>query len=191
MKTYIIHMSEAVEREDLVTEIVKLTNASVFKGVVVGSGRDKRDEGCFQSHLNIYKSIPPDEDLMIFEDDCEIVDPQFLSFVDENKHNYDLMYIGVNYILQDKASNIIGSFGTHAMWISSKALSIFLAHPREYIPIDHFWCKIEQEYKLAVWRPEEIYKYVRQKNGLKSYITGNIRQNKDQSEYKLTWSKGF
>ena len=111
---------------------------------------------------------------MLFEDDCEILDPSFVDFVNNNKHNYDLMYIGTNRNLV-KDSVIVGSWGTHAMWISARAIDCFLIHERKQKAIDNIWNDVEQQFKLKVYRPDPPNKYVVQKLGLKSLITGGIR----------------
>jgi hypothetical protein len=164
-------MSSATERDGLVKSIVDLTNAEIFEAIVM----DNRVAGCIASHTEIYKRVPEGEDLMVFEDDCEIFDASFPQVVAENKHKYDLMYIGVN-MNTTSGSKITGSYGTHAMWISPKAIKIFLKHKHRNVPFDHIWNDIEKEYKLSVWRPSNIHQYVKQKSGLVSYITGGIRK---------------
>jgi hypothetical protein len=62
------------------------------------------------------------------------------------------------------------------MYIGPKAIDIFLKYPDNNIPLDHLWNNIEKTYNLKAWRPDKIYKYVKQQVGLKSYITGKVRK---------------
>ena len=170
---YIIHISEATERADLVKKIVKLTGAKVFEAIVI---EDDRVAGCKASHKEIMKMIPAGDGALIFEDDCKIIDPSFIDFIDIEKENYDLIYIGVNKLYFEKGSTRYSSWGTHAMYIGPKAIDIFLKYPDNNIPLDHIWNNIEKTYNLKAWRPAKIYKYVKQQVGLKSYITGKLRK---------------
>jgi hypothetical protein len=110
-----------------------------------------------------------------FEDDCEIIDDSFKDIIKKNKHKYDIMYIGVNYSYNDIGGPSYGSWGTHAMWISTKAIQLFLNYNDNQNPVDHIWNEIERIYKLRVWRPFIKDKYVKQKTGLISYITNTPR----------------
>ena len=173
MKTYVIHMSTATEREELVKSIVDLTSAEIFEGVIVpGDG----NRGCTLSHYHIYKQIPEDEDLLIFEDDCEILDPSFVSYIEEKKALYDVIFIGVNSLGVDINKRVC-SYGTHAMWISRKALNTFIQHfPKAKAKaIDNIWNELEHIYKLKYFRPKDNNRFVKQKEGLISYITGKPR----------------
>ena len=170
--SYIIHMSSAKEREGLVKKIVDMFGSIVYEAIVIkGNGA----AGCRESHTDIYKKIPEGDDLLIFEDDCEIIDNSFKDIIKKNKHNYDIIYIGVNFNSTDRYGPINGSWGTHAMWISSKAIQLFLSNYDNIKPVDHIWNDIERIYKLRVWRPYIKDKYVKQKTGLISYITDRPR----------------
>uniref|UniRef100_A0A6C0EQ38 Glycosyl transferase family 25 domain-containing protein n=1 Tax=viral metagenome TaxID=1070528 RepID=A0A6C0EQ38_9ZZZZ len=176
MKTVVIHITKAVERDDLVKQIVDLTGATIFEAIL----HEKGGIGCTMSHKEIYKQSYP-EDLLIFEDDCQINDPSFVKFIEESKDKYDIIYIGVNKIFYKNTinsffqKNKINSYGTHAMWISPKAINLYLNYNPKSMEIDNIWSEIENKYNLKVWRPTNIYKYVEQRVGLKSYITGKLR----------------
>uniref|UniRef100_A0A6C0DJI3 Glycosyl transferase family 25 domain-containing protein n=1 Tax=viral metagenome TaxID=1070528 RepID=A0A6C0DJI3_9ZZZZ len=172
MITKIIHMSSATERTHLVERIVKLTGAEIFEAIVVeGNGRS----GCRQSHETIYKTIKEGESLLLFEDDCVINDESFLNFIEENKNDYDLIYLGVNHVFLDKDNKPNRSFGTHSMWVSYNALQIYLTHQTSITEVDNIWNQVEQKYNLKVLRAKPINKYTVQCQGLKSYITGRPR----------------
>lgn len=166
-------MSTATEREELVKSIVDLTSAEIFEGVIV-PGDGKR--GCALSHYQIYKQIPEDEDLLIFEDDCEILDPSFVSYIEGKKALYDVIFIGVNSLGVDINKRVC-SYGTHAMWISRKALNTFIQHfPKAKAKaVDNIWNELEHIYKLKYFRPKDNNRFVKQKEGLISYITGKPR----------------
>ena len=172
MITKIIHMSSAIERNGLVHELVKLTGGEVFEAIVVpGNGV----AGCLQSHTEIYKQVPDGHDLLVFEDDCIIKDRSYVDFINRNKSVFDIIYLGVNCINAfDETGKPLSSWGTHSMWISNKAIKIFLNHIPIVRELDNIWCEIEQFHKLKVLRPNPIDKYTIQKEGLKSYITGIV-----------------
>jgi hypothetical protein len=166
-------MTNAVERDSLVRSIVNLTGAQIFEAIIKRRGVD----GCRISHTIIYCSVAEKEDILIFEDDCEIIDPTFMNLIPEFKSVCDLAYIGVNQS-EIKEGNMI-SYGTHAMWISEHAKKCFIdyVYKTKTQEVDNIWNEVEQMYKLRVWRPLESNKYVQQKSSLSSYITGHIRSN--------------
>lgn len=112
----------------------------------------------------------------IFEDDCEILDPSFVSYIEEKKALYDVIFIGVNSLGVDINKRVC-SYGTHAMWISRKALNTFIQHfPKAKAKaIDNIWNELEHIYKLKYFRPKDNNRFVKQKEGLISYITGKPR----------------
>jgi hypothetical protein len=167
-------MSSAREREELVSSIIDLTNARMFEAIVTP---DNGHIGCTSSHRTIYQRIPAGEDLLIFEDDCEVLDPSFMEHVEMNKKDYDIIYIGVYGVFDTPDGYLTpsGSCGTHAMWISSRALNAFLNTETHIKEIDHIWSFIEYKHNLRVLRPTPFDRFVRQKRGLISYITGTPR----------------
>lgn len=62
MITKIIHMSSAVERNDLVNKIINLTGGTIFEAIICDKGVD----GCRKSHMEVYKQVPENKDLLIF-----------------------------------------------------------------------------------------------------------------------------
>ena len=170
--SYIIHMSSAKEREGLVNKIAELFNSVVYEAIVI---KGNSVAGCRESHTDIYKKIPIGDDLLLFEDDCEIIDDSLKNIIKKNKRKHDLIYIGTNNTFVDSSGIAYGSWGTHAMWISSKAIQLYLSHNDNIKPVDHIWNDIERIYNLRVWRPYIKDKYVKQKTGLISYITDRPR----------------
>lgn len=165
----VIHMSSATERSGLVSDIIALTNARVFEAIVTPRNGHI---GCTRSHRAIYREVPVGEDLLIFEDDCEIIDPSFMEYVETHKKDYDIIYIGILSRFTTLNENWIpsGSYGTHAMWIGPTALKAFINTKTDIIQIDHIWSMIENRDKLRVLRAVPNDRYVRQKQGIPSYI---------------------
>jgi hypothetical protein len=163
MEIYIIHNTKITERKNLVKKIQKKTNAKIFPAILMKNGV----EGCHKSHKSIYEFAQ--KDVLVFEDDCEIMNDNFLEPLDF-KNKYDLIYLGINKKL------IFGSYGTHAMWISEFAKKCFMdANQPITTGLDLSWNNIEMQYKLKTYRPDPINKYVQQKQGLRSIITNRIR----------------
>jgi len=180
MKSFIIHLNKAKERRGFVDKLIEITGAKVFDAIVPDgnvpeSCPSKGAYGCLLSHQAIYKKANGD-DILVFEDDCEVIDDTFMTFVNKNKANYDIIYIGVicNINTHDKRT---GSWGTHAMWISNKAINLYLNYVKEspLWAVDSIWNEIENDSKLRVLRPDKCNKYVRQAIGVVSYLTGEIR----------------
>lgn len=184
-------MTNATEREPLVERIQQLTGATRFdaiKGVPDPNapGVSAGQLGCRDSHYAVYRMVPLGEDLLIFEDDCEVIDPSFMDLL-SMKNQYDIMYFGLlktfyvdtpikSWGFRVNTRKRINSWGCHAMWISPRALDIIRRHKAKTFHADHIWNEIENEYNLRVWRPTPVDRYVRQQAGLISYITGKARK---------------
>lgn len=163
-------MKCAVERSDIVKKLQELTGATIFEAI-----QDKKN-GCLKSHIKVYK-MDADE-LCIYEDDCEIIDPSYLNLLND-REKYDLMYFGFNTPCNFEGSGHMCSWGTHSMYISAHAKRCFLEYISSNhtycVPIDHVWNRVEIKYKLRTYRPEKPDIYTRQRPGLVSYITGEVR----------------
>ena len=184
MKKYIIHLPESTDRDFLVQDIIDKTGAEVFPAIKASNG----GKGCFLSHLELYKK-DPEESLIVFEDDCQILNSNILELVDKYSETYDIIYFGVVYVwVADSEpkiinnfihSDILNSWGTHAMWISAKARQIFLEYYNNnhnlhtQKPVDHVWNDIQNTYNLKVWRPSNIFEHCKQYNGISSTITSS------------------
>ena len=166
---YVIHMAEAKERIPLVNKLQKITGAKIFHALKLPDGVD----GCRESHMKLYREAPPGP-ITVFEDDCEIVRPDLLTLINQHKDENDIIYLGVNSINKNGTS-----YGTHAMWISSKARAAFLKDASSIIdiPLDKMWSKVIKNNKLRAYKPPKVHEYVRQKPGLRSYISGKVWKN--------------
>lgn len=183
---YIIHNSQQVDRKEIVNALVKATDAIIVEAV--WSTKDPV-WGCRESHKKVArlaKEAHPDSAYLVFEDDCEILDPYFLDLIVENA-DVDLLYFGVNGFCTHKKPFVLKhSWGTHAMYITPKVRDLLLTKESYYLqmefplgnhPLDQLYCVMEANENLKVWKPDErtMKRWVRQKPGLKSAISGAIR----------------
>jgi hypothetical protein len=186
LPAYIIHNSNQTERKEIVDNLIQTTGAKVVEAVW-----NTQDPvwGCRESHKKVAvlaKEEHPDSAYLVFEDDCEIVDPHFLELIVENP-DVDLLYFGVNgFCVHKLPYRLQHSWGTHAMYMTPKVRDLFLNKEAEYLqlrfplgnhPLDQLFCVMEDKENLKVWKPNEktMKKWVRQKPGLKSAISGSIR----------------
>jgi len=168
---FIIHNSSQIVRRPLVDKLVQLTGAKVFEAIMLKN----RVDGCRQSHNSVYKLVEPHEPVIVFEDDCEVIDDSFMNLIKEHSSNYDIIFFGTvrTYIEHGK----LQIWGTHAMWISPHAKECFLNYTTTTTPeVDHIWNEVIVKHDLKVWVPQKHDMYVRQKLGLISTITGTPRE---------------
>jgi GR25 family glycosyltransferase involved in LPS biosynthesis len=175
---FVIHHPSSVERESVVADLVEKTGAVVVEAILLPHG----PEGCTRSHLavaNFAKEFFPDHSYLVFEDDCVLEDgwDDILKLFP----NADLLYLGYT----ERSSHTI--FGTHGLYMSPKARDCFQEHAEEInreIPPPHTWAtdwiltRLFQRYNLQTEMPtyELRNRWCYQKKGLKSTITGKIRQ---------------
>lgn len=186
LPAYIIHNSKQKEREDIVKKLVEATDAKIVEAVW---STDDPVWGCRESHKKVArlaKEEHPFSSYLVFEDDCEIVDPSFLDLMVENP-DVDVLYFGVNGFCTHKLPfPLRHSWGTHAMMLSPKARDALLEKEEKYLqmkfplgnhPLDQLFCVMEHCEELKVWKPDErkMKKWVRQKPGLVSAISGAVR----------------
>ena len=131
MKTFIIHLDSATERKQHVEELVKITGGEVVSAVkaylpenwlVKAPGH----YGCRDSHIKCLEMA--EDDCLIFEDDCEIVDKSIFLMLPEMKHLYDFIYLGA---LPNSIVRSSEMYGTHSIWVSKKAKECFMKHIKE------------------------------------------------------------
>jgi GR25 family glycosyltransferase involved in LPS biosynthesis len=166
---FIIHNSSQTVRKPLVDKVVKLSGAKLFEAIML----ENRVDGCRSSHTSVYKLVKPDEPVIVFEDDCEIVDNSFMKLVKEHSSTHDLIFFGTNRTYFEH--NKVQIWGTHAMWISPYAKKCFLNHTPTRVELDRIWNEVIVKHDLRVWVPPKHDMYVRQKLGLISLITGKPR----------------
>lgn len=189
LPAFIIHHKDQEDRKDLVQALVQATGAIVVDPVWIPQDPVK---GCRESHRKVAllaKENFPDSPYLVFEDDCEIMDLNFLDLLKEHP-DVDLLYFGVtNYSNYKLPFPLYHSWGTHAMMITPKVRDIFLSTLNDYLtmpfphgnhPVDQIFCVMEKKESLLVWKPPMpiMEKYVRQKPGLRSTISKTIRRGK-------------
>lgn len=165
-----------------------MTN-EIWAATDLGEGHGVK--GCQHSHLSMYQEMldQKEERWTVLEDDCEFVkDIPFIPL------EYDIFLLGTNEnvvwrpIFQDTAWEgqfvQIGRFwGTHAMIMTDRAAQAILDSYRECnaagnggIAMDWLVNYAIRAKKLKVFGFSDGLSVVRQKEGLKSAITGKIRQ---------------
>ena len=187
LPAYIIHNSKQTERLDIVEKLIQTTGAKVVEAVW-----NTQDPvwGCRESHkkvARVAKEEHPNLPYLVFEDDCEIVDPNFLTLLTQHP-DVDMLYFGVNgFCTHQVPYPLRHSWGTHAMYITPKVRDILLTKESIFLnmrfplgnhPMDQLFCVMEHQEKLKVWKPDEssMTRWVRQKPGLISSISGAIRK---------------
>lgn len=172
---YIIHSKTCSERTDLVMKLQSLTNATVVDAVMLPIPV----EGCLKSHIKVAElalANHPNDPYLVFEDDCVLKEGWDL--IMKEFPTADLIYLGYT----DACEEAI--FGTHGMFISPSFRDIIIAHALEYalkvkFPFYADWVisKLYKDFNMKVYSPHHYFreKWCYQKKGLKSQITGKIR----------------
>jgi hypothetical protein len=183
LPAYVIHHPSQSERDDLVDRIVAITGAKVVEAVMI---KENPTLGCRSSHRKVAELAKAEHPLsayLVFENDCEILNENFLNLTND----VDVLYFGITgYCTHFKPFTHLSLWGTHAMMITPKARDLFLETEHEYLkmnfvdnnhPIDQLWSVLIQNKYLSYWFPpaQDIQKYVRQKPGLQSSISGKLR----------------
>lgn len=200
LPAYIIHHKKQHDRKYLVQALIDLTGATIVEPVWIPEDPVR---GCRESHKKVArlaKQKDPEKPYLVFEDDCEIVDPNFLDVLKEHP-DVDILYFGLTHYIQHSLPfPLHQSCGTHAMMITPKARDIFLSTVDEYLhlpfpdknhPVDQIFCVMEVKESLNVWKPNahSVEKYVKQKPGLLSTISKKVRKEPDQLLYKGSLGK--
>jgi hypothetical protein len=187
LPAYIIHNSKEKDRKEIVQKLIEATGAKVVEAVW-----NTQDPiwGCRESHKKVAilaKQEHPESAYLVFEDDCEILDPNFIRVIFDHL-DADIIYFGVNgYCVHQLPFPLLHNWGTHAMMMTPKARDTLLEKEAKYLempfprgvhPYDALMCVMAECENLKVWKPDEVNKnrWVRQKPGLKSSISGAIRE---------------
>lgn len=172
---FVIHSLEQSDREDIVQDIIKKTKATVIPAIMI---KENGTKGCTLSHIEVAKMAKdayPEQSYLVFEDDCILKDG-WESVLEENQ-DCDLIYLGYNGLCEHTI------FGTHALYITPKMRDFIIEYAEQassYVRLiwayDHILSLLSQVGGFKICIPKEKDKYAYQKPGLKSYITGNIRE---------------
>lgn len=185
--SFLITMPGVKEREDQVKHLQEKFNPHVIKAIT----NENPARGNCLSHAQVArfaKLLYPDLPYLVLEDDAQVVDPKFWTLVEEHK-DVDLLYFGYNgschHTIPVETEYL---WGTHAVLVSVKARDAILEHFDDVSNLE-FWTDkvgfdslltvIAHKAGLTTWAPpkEDRYKYICQKEGLTSLISGNKREN--------------
>ena len=135
----------------------------------------------------------------VFEDDAEVVCDldtlvNYMNTVEEINPDWDILFLGANEWVDslpfaetkgkpqyDLVRRIDRFWGTHAFLIRRRAADLVVMKHTELLgkgfayPADWLYAKTIKEYNLKVYGPSNPKSMIRQKPGLVSSITGNIR----------------
>lgn len=173
MKSFLIHRNSCVEREDCVKAIVDITGCTIVEPVWCPTFPVL---GCLLSHIGVAEK--GEGGYFVFEDDCVVLDKDFLNL----PRDADIVYYGINgKAKQIRPITCEHYWGTHAMYVSEKARLILLEnwtkelefkYPNGFPAVDEMISVLIARHNLTV----KIYDSIKQKSGLKSYISGNTRR---------------
>ena len=172
---FIIHHSNSSERAELVKDLQRKTGAILVEAIMLPDGL----EGNKESHLavaRLAKSLHPDKHYLVFEDDC-VLSEEWNKAI-EGMQIADVLYLGYS----DKCEHT--TFGTHALLMGPKGRDALL-HRANIVchqvlrkqAMDHILSRICREEGLLVAMPPFVAReyFAYQKKGIKSLITGQIR----------------
>jgi GR25 family glycosyltransferase involved in LPS biosynthesis len=144
--------------------------------------------GCTASHVEILEALIKSnhQQTVIFEDDVELVgDLQDYFDSVKNLPEPDLLFFGVNEIVEGtpttdpEIQKVTRFWGTHAVLVGRKAAYAILMTYKKYVdqgfalPADWLYSYAIKEEGLLAYAP--VNPVIRQRPGLVSLITGNIR----------------
>ena len=137
LPAYVIHHKSQPERDVLVERIIELTGAKVVEACMISYNPTL---GCRMSHRKVAqlaKEEHPESAYLVFENDCEIIVPNFLNLL--IKHDVDLLFFGITgSCFHHKPFYHHSLWGTHAVKISSKARDLFLEKEEVFVSIFYF-----------------------------------------------------
>ena len=139
--------------------------------------------GCLESHIHILQDSQ--DNIVIFEDDCEFVEDSMTFFHD--LHDFDILCLGTNenveyeYIEGKEYLRVYRFWGTHALLIRQNAIKAVLETYEKYrnlkvfLPADWLYSYAIKEHNLKAYAPINPKRFFKQKNGLVSSVNGKIR----------------
>jgi GR25 family glycosyltransferase involved in LPS biosynthesis len=200
---YVIHLEAATERLPVIEELkeksglpVQIFSASDGEATWNNSAIIKEHPwkftqltrgmiGCLESHMAILEigaaSTGP---FFLFEDDAEMLAP-FQDFIDGAPPGWDILLLGANEIVNSMAHNkkyrrVLKFWGAHAMVVHGRCCSKILELARNhmqrgiYLPADWLYNTAIKTLGIPVYCSNGPG-FFKQKNGLISSITGNVR----------------
>ena len=162
-------------------------------------GQTKDGElGCLSSHVRLLTLMRADT-IGVFEDDAEVVCSletlqTYINTVEEIMPDWDILFLGANEWVEslpfaktfgkpqyELVRRIQRFWGTHAFLIRRRAAELVVFKHTELLrqgfayPADWLYAKTIKDYNLKVYGPADPKSMIRQKPGIVSSITGNIR----------------
>ena len=200
---YMIHLEGATERLPLIEELKEKTGLplQIFSAsngeatwnneAIVKRHPSRFDNltqgmiGCLESHMTILeREVASTEPFFLFEDDAEMLAP-FQDFIDGAPPQWDILLLGANQIVDSMAHNekyrrVLKFWGTHAMVIhgrcTSKILEVARVYMKQgiYLPADWLYNTAIRTLGITAYCSNGTG-FFKQKSGLISSITGNMR----------------
>lgn len=173
---FVIHYSGCKDRDEVTADLINKTKATLVESCWLP---EHPLRGNTLSHIQVAKlakTLHPTQHYLVFEDDCELAEDW--SDCLKGMEFSDVLYLGYT----DKSKDV--TYGTHALYLSPKARDVIISHAEglgnrvdRKFAFDHILSKLSREQGLITCIPkkEECQRYAQQKKGLKSYITGKIR----------------
>ena len=194
MKAYCIHLQQLTNRLPIVNKLREHFDLEIFNAI---DGKTINNAfnvlpgnlGCTLSHLSIITTSKAPQ-VLIFEDDCEICDTTGLQDYIDNAPDYDILCLSTNENVDftpysDEYVQLSMFWGTHAIIITSKAVPKIVEtfesqlSKGQFLPVDHLYSLAIKHHNLKAFAPTNIHRFFRQKEGLVSSITGNVRTSQD------------
>ena len=184
---FLIAMLGSVERAENIAKLIQKFNPIIQRAILNNSPQ----VGNCLSHLQVARTAKllfPNSPYLVLEDDAEVVDDKFWTLVEEHK-DVDLLYFGYNNSCSHyKPIPTEYVWGTHAVLISPSARDAIIEKYDEvnnmefwtqYVGFDSMLTVIAHLAKLKSWKPakEDRYKYICQKEGYTSFLSGCKRKN--------------
>lgn len=199
----IIHMSSSTEREGLVKQMEEMFGATRLEAVsgisvqekyqylshpVPGQTHTPGMYGCLESHLQAL-STPESEYVGILEDDAMFVatKEELEGWLHQLPPDWDIACLGTTENVRFSTVNsfthrITRFWGTHAMIFKRSCIpKIFATYERTMqkgvLPLaDWLYAWAIQEHNLIAYAPSIPTRFCHQKEGLVSYLTGQVRK---------------
>lgn len=202
---YIIHMSEATEREELVKRTEEMFGAKRFEAVkgqevlLKYSGLShphppepvsKGIMGCTESQYRVLRDFSDAEFIGIFEDDVHFITErkEIEDWLQQLPEGWDIAFLGTTEHVRSTPFNsetvkLTRFWGAHAVLFRKSSIPKVLAtydlytNVKKMVCIPDWWFSWAiQDHGLNAYAPLNGKKFCYQKDGLVSYLTGKIRK---------------
>ena len=152
--------------------------------------------GCTHSHIDIiYKALKNKTSLVLFEDDCEFTPEvtreqlgKYIHIANTLGDPWDILLLGGTEYVESSDTKLrdykkVGRFwGAHALILRERGmravLKAFYASQQkgDFLPGDWLYNEAIQLDSLVCYGPTDPFRFCKQKEGLLSYLTGEVRK---------------